>query len=222
MLTHELVRLSDSVSSADARHQRSTSHSPADKDVGSGDLSTKDFTASSVPDPNWVSRSEDDTGNRILQPIEDSSFLPSISPEVPRSTPYTLQDQQPLWPLKKKEEAYLLQYFSTDLALWFDYCDKENHFSTIVIPAAATSPTLLNAILAVSACHLSIIQGFDRYEADKYQRKCLKTLIPALASPEALLDDRLFAATVILRLFNEMTGRPQLVFTMSPAATKKS
>lgn len=76
----------------------------------------------------------------------------------------------------------------------------------MVIPTAATSPTLLNAILAVSARHLSLTQGFDRYAADKYQHECLKTLIPALANPEALVDDHLFAATVILRLFNEMTG----------------
>jgi hypothetical protein len=32
------------------------------------------------------------------------------------------------------------------------------------------------------------------------------TLIPALTCLEAVLDENLFAATVILRLFDEMTG----------------
>ena len=41
---------------------------------------------------------------------------------------------------------------------------------------------------------------------DHYQHKCLKTLIPALKDPDALLDEGLFAARVILRLFDEMTG----------------
>ncbi|KAG0646332.1 hypothetical protein D0Z07_8091 [Hyphodiscus hymeniophilus] len=139
------------------------------------------------------------------------AYSPTIAPENKfpaddsRANDYSFDRTGPLWPLRSRDEAFLLQYFSTDLALWFDYCVKDNPFATIVIPAAATSPTLLNAILAVSARHLSVTQGFDRYAADKYQHECLKTLIPALENPEALLDDKLFAATVILRFFNEMT-----------------
>ena len=102
----------------------------------------------------------------------------------------------------------------------FDYCERDKPFATIVIPAAATSPTLLNAILAVSARHLSITQGFDRYAADKYQHECLKTLIPALANPEVSLDDKLFAATVILRFFNEMTGNRSNFLGALPQKTK--
>lgn len=75
-----------------------------------------------------------------------------------------------------------------------------------MIQAAAASPTLNNAILAVAAKYLSVTRGFDRFAPDRYQRECFRTLIPDLASQEAVLDESLFAATVILRLFDEMIG----------------
>lgn len=112
----------------------------------------------------------------------------------------------PLWPVSTKEEAILLRHFSIELSIWFDFLDKGRHFSTVVVHAAATSPALYFAILAVSSKHLSITQEFDRHKPDKYQLECLKVLIPALSNPNALLDENLFAATIILRLFDEMTG----------------
>ncbi|KAL3421698.1 hypothetical protein PVAG01_05854 [Phlyctema vagabunda] len=135
------------------------------------------------------------------------------------------RDSVSLWPLPVKDEAFLMRYFVDKLSPWvgnlpsvnclaapvdsivqFDYCDKEKHFSSVVVQAAATSPTLQNAILAVSAKFLSVTQDFDRFAPDKYQHECLRTLIPALTAPEAVLDENLFAATVILRFFEEMTG----------------
>lgn len=77
---------------------------------------------------------------------------------------------------------------------------------TVAIPAAATDSTLLDAILALSAKHLSLNGKFDRYASDKYQRRCLEKLIPALNDQKSLLDENLFAATIILRLLDEMTG----------------
>ena len=96
--------------------------------------------------------------------------------------------------------------FDTDSNMQFDYCTKQKDFSTVVVQAAATSPTLHNAILAVTAKFLSVTRDFDRFTPDRYQLKCLRTLIPALTAPEAVLDENLFAATVILRFFDEMTG----------------
>jgi len=77
---------------------------------------------------------------------------------------------------------------------------------TVAVPAAASDSTLLDAILAVSAKHMSLNGKFDRYASDKYQRRCLEKLIPALNDQKSLLDENLFAATIILRLLDEMTG----------------
>lgn len=90
--------------------------------------------------------------------------------------------------------------------LKFDFLDEHKHFSTVVVQAAASYPALHFAILAVSSKHLSLTCGFDRHIPDRYQLECLNILIPALSDPDALSDENLFAATILLRLFDEMTG----------------
>jgi hypothetical protein len=71
---------------------------------------------------------------------------------------------------------------------------------------ARKCPTLYNAILALSARHLSQISDFDPYASNHYYEECLKTLIPALNDPDAALDDNLLVATVVLRLLEEFDG----------------
>lgn len=97
--------------------------------------------------------------------------------------------------------------------LQFDFCSKVCHFATTVVQAASTCETLLNAIFAVSAKHLSLKGEFDPLACDRYQRKCLQILIPALNHERSLPDSTLFAGTAILRLLDEMTG-------MSPISIK--
>jgi len=111
---------------------------------------------------------------------------------------------EPLWPFTSEDEAHLMLHFITYLSTWFDYCDEKNHFGTMVPRNAATCSTLLYAIFAVSAKHLSLTNDFDRYASDIYQRKCLEVLIPALNDHDAVLNDNLLAATLILRLLDEM------------------
>jgi hypothetical protein len=74
------------------------------------------------------------------------------------------------------------------------------------VQCAVTSPPLLYAILAVSARHLSVTKGYDIDEADRYHRECLGLLIPILDDSSAALSEALYAATVILRLFEEISG----------------
>lgn len=132
------------------------------------------------------------------------------------------------WPLEDEHEARLLQYFVTDLASWvsspdakyslislltfcecikFDYCDPFNTFATAVAQFAATSAPLRNAIFATSARHLSSKSGQGIDLADQYHRKCLELLIPMLDNTDAVLDEGLYAATVILRLYEEISGK---------------
>ncbi|KAL1632399.1 hypothetical protein SLS56_003641 [Neofusicoccum ribis] len=127
-------------------------------------------------------------------PIDDADYLDPISPI----------NSSGLWPLNR-DEAMLLQYFITELSPWFDFCDKDRHFGTTVVQLSSTCEPLLNAILAVSAKHLSLTSEYCPLASDKYQRKCLQILIPALNDQDSLLDPTLFAATAILRLFDEMT-----------------
>lgn len=48
--------------------------------------------------------------------------------------------------------------------------------------------------------------GYDAYIADRYHQECLALLIPMLDDSTAALDEALFATTVVLRLYEEMSG----------------
>lgn len=88
----------------------------------------------------------------------------------------------------------------------FDYCDPRSTFATSVSQRAVTSPALLSAILATTARHLGLIGRNYSHIAEHYHRKCIELLIPALDDTSAALDEGLYAATVILRLFEEISG----------------
>lgn len=110
----------------------------------------------------------------------------------------------PVWPLKDKEEAKLLRYFVEHLARRFDLTDPFQHFRRVVPQRAAVCPPLLNAILALSARHLSRIGEYDHLISNKYIQACLQHLIPMLDDSSALQDENLLASTIILRHVEEL------------------
>ena len=113
--------------------------------------------------------------------------------------------ETPVWPLSNREEAWLLRYFVEHLSRNFDLTDPYRHFRNIVPQQAATCPTLLNAIYALSARHLSRIGEYDPLVSNRYHQECLKHLIPMLDdSAAAVLDENLFASTIILRHLEEI------------------
>ncbi|KAG9200637.1 hypothetical protein G6514_006815 [Epicoccum nigrum] len=83
--------------------------------------------------------------------------------------------------------------------------DNDCHFGVHVVQRAKKDSTLMNAILALSARQLSRTSDFDPYIADAYYQRCFDTLIPALNDNSiAKEDELLLAATIILRLLEEM------------------
>ena len=110
----------------------------------------------------------------------------------------------PVWPLQDKEEAYLIRYYVEHMARNFDLTDPLKHFRHVVPQRAATCPTLLNAIFALSARHLSRVGRYDPLVSNKYHQECLKHLIPMLDDTTAILDENLLASTIILRHLEEI------------------
>lgn len=84
--------------------------------------------------------------------------------------------------------------------------DNRCHFGIHVVHRAKNNSTLMNAILALSARQLSRTTEFDSYVADAYYSRCFETLIPALNDDVASRDESLLAATIILRLLEEMNS----------------
>lgn len=69
---------------------------------------------------------------------------------------------------------------------------------------ASTCSTLLSAVFALSARHLSRISDFDPTVADRHYDDCLRTLIPALNDGLSVFDETLLIIVVILRLLEEI------------------
>ncbi|KAI1822147.1 hypothetical protein F4861DRAFT_532414 [Xylaria intraflava] len=109
-------------------------------------------------------------------------------------------------PLKTRTEAILFRHYIEKIAICLDCCDPLRHFELIVPERAATRHTLLNAIFAIAARHLSHTTDFDPLASNRYHDECLKYLIPMMNHSSAVADENLFAATIILRMLEEMDG----------------
>lgn len=111
---------------------------------------------------------------------------------------------KPVWPLTDPQEARLLRHFVQNLAIWLDLCDPAQHFQVEVPLRAGTCPILLNAIFALSARHLNLTGDYDSFASNRYHQECLKYLIPMLNSAATVTDETLFAATIVLRVLEEI------------------
>ena len=69
---------------------------------------------------------------------------------------------------------------------------------------AASSPLLMNAILALSALHLSRVSDCDVYDAVRYHDKCLEHMVPMLDDHDTPKDDNLLLTTVFLHLYEDL------------------
>lgn len=53
---------------------------------------------------------------------------------------------------------------------------------------------------------MSHISTYDPLASNRYHEQCLKDLIPILDHAVTMTDENLFAATIILRVLEEMEG----------------
>lgn len=67
-------------------------------------------------------------------------------------------------------------------------------------------PILLHAIFAISAQHMRLVSETDETEGSCYYGHCISLLIPIISQVEQNCDENVLAATVILRLYEEMGG----------------
>ncbi|KAK5208267.1 hypothetical protein LTR72_005885 [Exophiala xenobiotica] len=97
-----------------------------------------------------------------------------------------------------------MQHFIQNLATWFDLFDPHRRFALEVPNRASICPTLQKAIFALAARHLSQLTDLDPLLANRYYQQCIEELIPRFEDLNAMLDEDLLCATVILRLLEEL------------------
>lgn len=138
-------------------------------------------------------------------PIAFPLVVPPEDPEV-QAMRAKIYSEQDVWPLESREEAMLFRHYIEKLAIWLDVCDMCQSFETVVPPRAGRCRILLNAIFALSAKHLAhTTPDYDPYASDRYHQECLNVLIPMLQHEHhTMSDENLFAATIILRMWEEM------------------
>ncbi|KAL2761030.1 hypothetical protein ACRALDRAFT_1025989, partial [Sodiomyces alcalophilus JCM 7366] len=112
--------------------------------------------------------------------------------------------ERPIWPIQSRDEAILFRHYIENLAVWLDLCDPDAHFETSIPSRAGTCPILLNAIFALSARHLAHTSRYDPLASNRYHEQCLAYLIPLLDHAVIVSDENLFAATIILRVLEEL------------------
>ncbi|GME26341.1 MFS monosaccharide transporter [Neofusicoccum parvum] len=86
----------------------------------------------------------------------------------------------------------------------FDVSEPIQYFRVDIPQRARTNDTLANAILALSSRILQWKNGYSPHIADRYYQRCLEALIPALNDESLVMDETLLAATIFLRMLEEM------------------
>ena len=105
----------------------------------------------------------------------------------------------------------------------FDLCDPERHFALIVPQRARDCPALLNAIYTASARHICRMDQYRKENSVEYLQKrladlhietavdyhnrCIENLVSVSDDPEAVYDENLSVASIILRFYEEVDGR---------------
>ncbi|ETS80758.1 hypothetical protein PFICI_08287 [Pestalotiopsis fici W106-1] len=152
------------------------------------------------PDVSSLALASPSTGSATVE--SPFAYIPFSANEDAQSLSHA-PVEQPRWPLKDSQEAFLFQNFIREVAPMFDLCDNARQFAKVVPKRAPFCPPLLNAMLAAAAKRLSRINDGDSSVAYGYYQECLRTLIPLLSSSGAAKDENLLAATLILRYMEE-------------------
>jgi hypothetical protein len=125
--------------------------------------------------------------------------ITEISPEAAFSLPTT--------PILSPHEARLMQHFIEHLAPSIDVVCQNSIFGRLVPRMAFLSPILLTSIFAVASKHISKTIGLTDPTPETYFQETLDHLIPVLNEPDALIEDYILAAVVILRVMEEMDSK---------------
>ncbi|PYI22381.1 hypothetical protein BO99DRAFT_378603 [Aspergillus violaceofuscus CBS 115571] len=171
-------------------------------------------------------------GIRSSERTWDESRLSAITTPLSADLPSPQSQTQAAQAQLSLEEACLIRYFVESLGLWFDLCDPERHFAVVVPQRARICAPLLDAILSASARHfstlpqqrqLAITQNYGLKEGLAigeesmlaYHSRSIAGLRAASQEPNAIMDENLLAAVVILRFYEELDSP----FTDPPSDT---
>lgn len=110
-----------------------------------------------------------------IDPVQSKQLESVQYPTLPRAASGAIIDPQ---------TQYLLHRFAIDSGPWNDVFDEKRRFTMRCIHAALDCPPLKLACMAVSAKHLSRLEGFEPNIAVQYYNDAIRLLRTALESNE--------------------------------------
>ncbi|KAK6836658.1 hypothetical protein PG987_007153 [Apiospora arundinis] len=189
-----------------ANHSRGLHHGAADASSFSGRTQGL-LSPGSGPEesPNRSPGSIDMTGNQ--PPLQHVTRSYASEPQYPIThvMPQPNVGKRAPRPSMTREEAHLFRHYIQHIAICLDTCDPLRNFELVVPQRVGTYPILLKATFAIAARHLSRTSSYDPLASNRYHNECLTQLIPKIDDAAGgLSDENLFAATIILRMLEEM------------------
>ncbi|KAI1069402.1 hypothetical protein LB507_008630 [Fusarium sp. FIESC RH6] len=174
------------------------------------------FDSSTYTPATFSPSNTDFPGSFPIQPFGSSQRGPSWGGLLHTLEPPQGRDV----PLEGVQEACLLRYFIEDLSPSFDLVDPQRRYQLIVPERARRYPPLLNAILAMSARHLSRLQKYKTHHgivyrgqllpnltpgtAVEYMLKCIQVLKDFHTTQDGEIRELIVTTAVILRHFEEL------------------
>ena len=103
--------------------------------------------------------------------------------------------------------ASLFHHYFENLAAWYDLCEHDRPFELLVPIRALDLPILFNAIIALSAQHMTLSDS--RYEVIStiYHSACIHGLLSGLSDFDPGLQEDYLVAACLLRSFEILKGR---------------
>jgi Fungal specific transcription factor domain len=160
------------------------------------------------PVPTYPNGSQQRFGSRRHQ---TSNTSPTESPNTEREH-YSgqplemLVSSDPRSALNNPDISGVFRHYIDCLAPWYDLCDADNSFGTIVPLHALDNPILFKALIAFSAYHKSRISGKVQGLGYGFHAACVQDLLRVIDNFQLGLQGDYLAATCLLRSYEILSG----------------
>ncbi|KAH0014463.1 hypothetical protein KCU78_g8649, partial [Aureobasidium melanogenum] len=133
-----------------------------------------------------VTQSQPDVA--VVQPDSETSF------QVPAPV-------NPTEDLRNELIASLYHHYIEHLAAWYDLCEHERAFESVVPARALEVSVLFNAIIAFSAQHKALSDARFETCSTLYHSACIKELLNGLSAFSSTLQEDYLVAACLLRSY---------------------
>ena len=121
-----------------------------------------------------------------------------------------LQVPDPISPvedLRHETIADLYHHYVEHLAAWYDLCEDERPFESLVPAKALEVSVLFNAIIAFSAQHKALSDAKYETCSTLYHSACIQELLSGLSAFSPILQEDYLVAACLLRSYEILQGK---------------